>query len=138
MSIQLAYTNINKLFSEILQDLPCQIDTKSYIISIYGKFKTSEYDLSKNSITLSFAQARQNHNFLGYQNIGDWIFFANTFAPLSLHGANKEYYDTIARLSYYSCYKILNRQWKLFEELSDNLVFLENQVCKKFSSLMFK
>lgn len=117
----------------MLQDLPCQADTQSYIISIYGKFKTAEHDLSKDSLTLRFAQARNNHNFLGYQNIGDWIFFANTLAPASLNKASKEYYDTLARLSYYSCYKILNREWKLFEELSDNLILLEHQVSKKLN-----
>lgn len=128
------YQNINNFFEEILQDLKCQSETKSYIISIYGKFKTAECDLSKDSLTLLFAQARNNHNFLIYQNLGDWIFFTNTLAPQSLNNASKDYYDTIARLSYYSCYKILNKQWKLFEELSDNLIYLEQDVKNKLTN----
>jgi hypothetical protein len=120
--------NVSSFFDELLADLKCQNDTKAYIVSIYGKYKTAEFDLSKDSITLLFAQARSKQDFLVYQNLGDWIFFANTIVPQHLKFASKEYYDTIARLSYYSCYKLINRQWKLFEELADDFPALEAQV----------
>ena len=129
--------NITQYFDELLIDLDCQRDTKAYIVSIYGKFKSARFDLSKDSITLRFAQARSNQDFLTYQNLGDWIFFANTIAPDHLRFASKEYYDTVARLSYYSCYKLINRQWKLFEELSDNFNVLETQVKTKLNCLSF-
>lgn len=122
------HRNIGSFFEELLHDLDCQRDTKAYIVSIYGKYKTAEFDLSKDSVTLMFAQARSNQDFLTYQNLGDWIFFANTMAPDHLQLASKDYYDTVARLSYYSCYKLINRQWKLFEELADDFLGLENQV----------
>lgn len=125
--------NITEFFNELLGDLNCQRDTKSYIIGIYGKYKSASCDLSKDSITLLFAQARRKQDFLTYQNLGDWIFFLNTLAPSHLQNASKEYYDTVARLSYYSCYKLINRQWKLFEELSDNFQTLEKQVKDKLS-----
>jgi hypothetical protein len=124
------YKNINSFFDELLIDLNCQRDTKAYITGIFKKYKTAEFDLSKDSITLLFAQARHKQDFLTYQNLGDWIFFANTIAPTHLKGASKDYYDTIARLSYYSCYKLINRQWKLFEELADNFIILEERVKK--------
>lgn len=127
--------NITDFFNELLVDLQCQHDTKSYIIGIYGKYRSADFDLSQDSLTLLFAQARQKQDFLIYQNLGDWIFFSNTFAPKHLHNASKEYYDTIARSSYYSCYKLINKQWKLFEELSDNFIVLENQVRKKLTGL---
>ncbi len=120
--------NIGSFFDELLIDLECQSDTKAYIVSIYEKFVTTEFDLSKDSVTLRFAQARSKQDFLTYQNLGDWIFFANTIAPQHLQFASKEYYDTIARLSYYSCYKLINRQWTLFEELADDFLSLEEQV----------
>jgi hypothetical protein len=123
--------SITNFFDELLQDVECQHDTKAYIVSIYGKYKTSEFDLSKDSVTLLFAQARSKQDFLIYQNLGDWIFFANTMAPDHLRFASKDYYDTVARLSYYSCYKLINRQWKLFEELSDNFLFLESAIKNK-------
>jgi hypothetical protein len=131
--MNIVYGNITSFFEEALNDLDCNRDTKAYIVSIYGKYKTAEFDLSKDSVTILFAQARSNQDFLTYQNLGDWIFFANTLAPNHLRFASKDYYDTVARLSYYSCYKLINRQWKLFEELSDNFNVLENQVKRKLS-----
>lgn len=130
------HKNVTNFFDELLSDLECQQDTKAYIISIYGKYKSSEFDLSKDSVTIQLAQARNKQDFLAYQNLGDWIFFANTIAPNHLKFASKDYYDTVARVSYYSCYRLINRQWKLFEELSDNFLILENQVKKKFEGVI--
>jgi len=135
--MDIAHKNITNLFEELLTDLECHRDTKAYIISIYGKYKSAQFDLSKDSVTILFAQARNNQDFLTYQNLGDWIFFANTLAPSHLHHASKDYYDTIARLSYYSCYKLIDRQWKLFEELADDFNTLESQVKNKLNILHF-
>lgn len=133
--MDIIHRNISNFFDELLIDLECQQDTKAYIVSIYGKYKSAEFDLSKDSVTLLFAQARRKQDFLAYQNLGDWIFFANTIAPQHLKFASKEYYDTVARLSYYSCYKLINRQWKLFEELADDFLVLEEQVKKRLPVL---
>lgn len=135
--MSIVYKNITNFFDELLNDLECHRDTKAYIISIYGKYKSAQFDLSKDSITLQFAQARSNQDFLTYQNLGDWIFFSNTLAPAHLRFASKDYYDTVARLSYYSCYRLINREWKLFEELSDNFLVLESQVKNKLGHLSF-
>lgn len=129
--MSLVYNNINNFFQEKLNDLNCQPDTKAYIISIYDKYKSSEFDLSKDNVTLMFVQARIKHNFSTYQNLGDWIFFSNTFAPKHLHFASKDYYDIIGRSSYNSCYNLINKKWKLFQELSDNFVQLEEEVKSK-------
>lgn len=129
------HRNITNFFDELLEDIECQRDTRAYIVSIYGKFKTAQFDLSKDSVTLLFAQGRNNQDFLAYQNLADWIFFANTMVPNHLQHASKEYYDTVARLSYYSCYKLINRQWKLFEEMADNFTTLESQVKEKLGVL---
>jgi hypothetical protein len=67
------YQNINDFFSEVLKDLKCQEDTRAYIVSIYGKYRHTNFDLSKDSITLLFSQARLKQNFSIYQNIGDWL-----------------------------------------------------------------
>ncbi len=133
--MDISHKNISSFFDELLADLKCQQDTKAYIVSIYGKFKTADFDLSQDSVTLLFSQARNKQDFLTYQNLGDWIFFANTIAPQHLHNASKDYYDTIARLSYYSCYKIVNHQWKLFEELADDFLSLEEQVKRRLPKL---
>ena len=132
----ISHRNISSFFDELLVDLKCQKDTKAYIVSIYGKYKSTEFDLSKDSVTLLFAQARNKQDFLTYQNLGDWIFFANTMAPNHLRHASKDYYDTIARLSYYSCYKLINGQWRLFEELADDFLVLEEQVKIRLPKLL--
>lgn len=124
--------NVTNFFENIFNDLDCQPDTKAYIVSIYAKYKYSDGDLSKDSVTLLFMQAQKKQNFSMFQNLGDWIFFANTMKLGHLKFASKNYYDTIARLSYTSCYKIINKKWTLFQELSDNFLFLENQVKNKF------
>jgi hypothetical protein len=136
--MDISHGNITNFFDELLLDLECQRDTKAYIVSIYGKYKSAEFDLSKDSVTSLFAQARSKHDFLTYQNLGDWIFFANTLAPSHLRFASKDYYDTVARLSYYSCYKLINNQWKLFEELADNFLILEQQVKNRLNSVSFQ
>jgi hypothetical protein len=124
------FTNLNQFFTEKLKDLQCQYDTKAYIISIYTKYINSETDLSKDSITLLYASAKERQDFSIFQNIGDWIFFSKTLYPKFLSCASENYYRTLGRMSYYSCYTLIRKQWKLFEELSDNFVFLENQVKK--------
>jgi hypothetical protein len=129
------HLNITDFFGELLSDVKCHQDTKAYIVSIYGKYKSAQFDLSKDSVTMLFAQGRDKQDFLTYQNLGDWIFFANTMIPNHLQKASKDYYDTVARLSYYSCYKLINRQWKLFEELADNFLFIEKQVKQKLVNL---
>lgn len=127
--------SIVNFFNEILNELECQYDTRAYIVGIYGKYKNAEFDLSKDSLTLAFAQARNKQDFFTYQNIGDYIFFINTLAPEYFQNASKEYYDTIARLSYYSCYKIVNKQLKFYEEMSDNFNYLEKQVKNRLPKL---
>ena len=119
--------NINDFFVETLNDLKCNELTKAYIISIYNKYIISTYDMSQDNITLAFAQARAKHDFLAYQNIGDWIFFTQTMYPKHLNFASKDYYDTIAKLSYYSCYKLINREWKLYEQLADEFNYFEEE-----------
>lgn len=131
------YKNLNQFFDEALSELKCQSDTRAYIVSIFARYRTAEADLSKDSITLAYAQAKMNQDFLVFQNLGDWIFFSKTFAPGHLNNASEDYYQTIAQLSYYSCYRLINRQWKLFEELSDNFVCLEQntrQLLKKINN----
>lgn len=129
--MDILHKNIDNFFDDILKDLRCQAETRAYIVSIYMKYKSADHDLSKDNLTLLFAQARSKQDFLIYQKIGDWIFFSNTIAPMHLKNASKDYYDTLAIASYLSCYKLINKQWKLYEELADNFLNLENQVKNK-------
>lgn len=121
------YKNLNYFFTEVLSTLNCQYDTRAYIISIFSKFKNTDSDFSKDSVTLIFSQARNKQDFLTFQNLGDYIFFSKSFAKEHLRHASEEYYRTIARLSYYNCYSLTKRQLKFYEELADNFIILEKQ-----------
>lgn len=123
-------------FEKRLGDLHCQYDTRAYIVGILGKYQSAKFDLSKESLTLYFAEARQHHNFAKYQACGDWVFYCRVVMPEHLRHASPEYYDTMARLSYYACYRLLNRQWKSFEELADNFIPLEHEVSRKLSRII--
>lgn len=127
--------NILNFFEDLLKDLDCSGDTKSYIISIFDKYKFVKDDLSKDSITLLFIEATQKQNFSIYQNIGDWVFFANIIAPQHLKNASKNYYDTIAKKSYMSCFYLLNKQWNLFKDMSENFNTLEYGVKKRLKNI---
>jgi len=121
------HLNINDFFEELLSDVKCHQDTKAYIVSIYGKYKSAQFDLSKDSVTMLFAQGRDKQDFLTYQNLGDWLFYSQSMFPQSLKNASENYYDTIAQLSYYGCYRIV-KTWKIYEELADEFPILTRQV----------
>lgn len=114
--------SLNNFFSEELSSLQCNETTRAYIGSVFSKYKTTESDFSKESITLIYAKAKDNQDFLVFQNIADWIFFCHTLFPEHLSNASEEYYCIIGQLSYYSCYRIVRRQLKLYEELADNFI----------------
>jgi hypothetical protein len=124
------HKNVANFFQELLNDLKCQQDTKAYIISIYGKYKNANDDLSKDSVTTLFCQARDKQDFLSYQKLGDWIFFTNTVFPDSLKNASETYYNSIAQISYYNCYRMV-KQWKLYQQLADEYNYLTNEIRHK-------
>lgn len=109
---------LNVYFEQNLQNLSCKIETKTYISSTFTSIKEDQV-LSKKSLTLTLASAKEKNSFKLYQELGDWLLWASVFAPEHLKNASKEYYDAIAQLSYYQCYLLLKRQWQLFEEISD-------------------
>lgn len=119
--------NLLEYLNPKLEILECQEDTKAYITSIFKRYTSAEFDLSQKSITLMYASARERQDFSGFQNIGDWLFFSGTLFPESLNSASEEYYHAIARSSYYRCYTLIERKWKLFEEISDNYPVLLTQ-----------
>jgi hypothetical protein len=130
------HRNIADFFDGALGELNCQQDTRAYIVGIFGKYRTIEWDLSHESLTLYFAKAREHQDFARYQACGDWVFFCQVLMPEQLGAVQREYYQTLARISYYSCYRLLNRQWKSFEELADNFVPLEREVAQKLKPLI--
>lgn len=124
------YTNLNLFLSSQLNELKCDENTKAYIVSILYKFRTTSDDCSNDSLTLLYAQAKFKQDFHTFQKIGDWLFLCNSLFPENLKNATPEYYHSIGRSSYYSCYKLLNKQWKVYESLADLFLDLSIQTRK--------
>lgn len=122
--------DVTKLFEETLYELRCQEETRSYIVGIYSKFRFANTDLSQDSITINYLNARHNLDFNRFQQLGDWLFFSMTLAPAHLKHASEDYYRYVCRDSYYYCFKLINKEWLLFEELSDNLFEIEKETIK--------
>ncbi|HVI41866.1 MAG TPA: hypothetical protein VM577_14545 [Anaerovoracaceae bacterium] len=115
--LEIAVSSLDDFFAPKIQTIPnCHQDTKSYINGIFVKPKI---DLSNQSITLVYAQAISNYRFDLFQTVGDWLLFAKSLYPQHLKDASPEYYNVLAQCSYYKCYRIVNRQWPIFEELAD-------------------
>lgn len=133
MILLLSDKDFNNFFADLLEDMSCEDVTRSYLTNLYTTFKTAHNDLSNQNITLSFLEARSKSSFISLQNIGDWIFFTQTVMPEYLQPV--DYYQDIARLSYYTCYKLLHRQWAVYNELADNLIQLEDEAIQILQSI---
>lgn len=121
----------NHYFEQLFNQINCEVFTKSYITGIFLQYlRSAQNDLSQENITLTFAKAREENNFLLYQKISDWIFFTRSVYPNFLTNASEDYYRTIARVSYYSCYRLLNKQLAVYENMADNFIPLEQQARK--------
>lgn len=132
-----------KYFKPIVDNFKYSKELNSYILSVLIEIKKNN-DFSKDSLTLKYIEAQRKYNFQLYQSLGDWILFCQINMPDHLKHAEEVYYNAIAQNCYYSCYRLLNRQWKLFEELADtypNLIsdlrvssnkqrFFNNTICR--------
>jgi hypothetical protein len=107
-----------KYFKPVIDKLHYSNELNAYLLSILVQAHKLE-DFSKDSLTLKYIEAKSKYNFEIYKSLGDWILFCQVIAPNHLKSAEEKYYNALAQSSYYSCYLILKRQWKLFEELAD-------------------
>ncbi len=122
------YDNLYSYFDDIFSQLKCHRDTRAYVIGVYEKYKYNKNDLSKESIGLLFLEAKLNQNFEQFQIIGDWLTFSFSMFPEHLKSAGPEYYSNIARLSYYSCFRLVNKTWPVYENLADDFIPLTNKI----------
>ena len=109
---------LNNFFEETIQIPNCENKTRSYIIGIFAA-PALKNDFTNESLTFALKRAHDNMSFKDFKDLGDWLFFTKSMFPKSLKGASQNYYDSIARASYYKCFLLLNRQWHLYEELAD-------------------
>lgn len=126
--------NLNDFIADKIKALKCREDTKAYVTSIFDKYKFANFDYSKESITILYKNAQSKQNFASFQNLADWLFLCETMFPQHLNNASEEYYQTIARLSYNSCYNLIQRRWILFDELAQNYVYIVSDTRKILKS----
>lgn len=119
--------SLQEFFIPKVRALPCQEITKSYIVSVFSTPNKLQ-NLANQSITLYFAEARSRLDFSAFQNLGDWILFAETLYPQSLKDIEPTYYFTIAQISYYNCFKITRRKLLMYEELADQFDVIVNRL----------
>lgn len=93
-------------------------------------YLSSRNDLSNKSIALLYSDAFFAGDFEKFKNIGDWLFFAKSMYPEHLKDGSEEYYNTLARSAYYKCFKLLNKQWLLYEELADQFPIFTEEIKK--------
>lgn len=125
--------NVESFFAEKTKSLQiCRESTRAYITNIFITAHKEPVDFSNESLTLVYASAKAKYSFQTFQSLGDWILFAQSLYPNSLRDASTDYYNAIAQDSYYRCYRILNRQWVLFEELADTFPRLVSSLQEVF------
>jgi len=126
--------DLTSFFDKTIDIPDCHRNTKSYIIGVFSK-PNIDQDLSKISITIEYAEANIEHNFQRLQQLGDQLLFIQSIYPTLLKNASSNYYNDIAQCSYYRCYKLLNKQWVLFEELADRFPKFTKQIRKSLEQL---
>ena len=102
-------------------------ETIAYIKSTLKKYIVPENDLSKKSITLVYADACVKPSFKKYQEIGDWTFFS---LSLKSDQTYSDLYEIMGRISYHRCYKLLDRQWPLYNELANKFGYFVSELSK--------
>ena len=110
----------------------CEEKTKSYIVSIFASV-SAEKDFSNESLTFVLKEANDSMSFKSFKELGDWLFFTKSMFPDSLKGAEPNYYDNIARTSYYQCFALLNKKWLLCQlptGLACGLASQEDLLCE--------
>lgn len=123
--------NLERWFDETLKETGYKPDTRAYIIGVLLKHRSSsELDLSKKSIVLEYKLAIERSDFSTHQRIGDWALWTSTFFPTE-DRSRLELTQSFGRLSYYACNRILRGQWRVYEELADELPVIAKTVRKR-------
>ncbi len=110
-------TRLDGWFESALTDLRCSPDTRAYVINLLSGHVD---DISDSSVALAYRDASLSGRFETFQRIGDWSLWVSAFAPHPLRG-QRDLIERFGRLSYFSCHRIMRGQWRLYEELADEL-----------------
>lgn len=114
-------------FAEVIRGVHCSADTRAYIAGVLTDFKSAEVMLNPTtSLVVSMAHARCSGDFAAFQRLGDHVLWLGSFCPESI--GDRELTETIGRSAYFTCYQLLDRRWRCYEELADTLPSIINDV----------
>lgn len=94
--------------------------TKAYVVSVMAGMAPSGTFGPGESVVLAYAEARSAHDFVRFQRIGDWVLWVEVWAPAYV-ARDHRVVESIGRLSYATCHRILRGTWPIYEELADRL-----------------
>jgi len=126
-----AVASLTTWFSQQLDDIRCHEDTKAYVVNLLSRFKPED-ELADRSVVVAYAAAKQSGDFSSFQRIGDWVLWAEAIQP-GLVSLERHVVSSIGRLSYYACHRIMRGQWRLYEELADELLPIAADVRRKLA-----
>jgi len=114
--------SLDTWFADRLTGLNYEPETVAYVTSVLKTLShpTDEDVFVNRSIVIAYADARKAGDFTAFQRIGDWVLWIDAIAPASIE-RDREVIESIGRLSYYTCHRILKGKWKVYEELADEL-----------------
>ena len=109
-------------FHERLQSLPHRPETIAYVAGVMKALSRpgAGDDMSRQSIVLAYAAAKNSGDFAAFQRLGDWVLWVDCILPGAIVD-EKALVESIGRLSYYTCNRMLRGQWIVYEELADEL-----------------
>ena|ERR1700748_283192 len=120
--------SLEDYFNTKIKNLKCRKDTSAYITNTLCNYKNSVYDFQNKSLTLEFAEAKFQSSMKKYNELADYILFMEIMFKGALCGASPEYYHGLAQSAYFKCHILMNRSWKLYEELADTFPVIIDQL----------
>lgn len=105
-------------FRERIEVIPHSPELKAYVVGVLKRFVVAPFDLPSNSVVIAYANAKFSGDFVKFQQLGDWILWQRSFMPTQDH---VEIIERVGMESYQSCYVLLRKQWKVYQELSMHL-----------------
>ena len=122
--------SLKEWFFDLVRPLSVSDDAKAYIIDVMARPERS--DLSKESIVIARVNAM---NFIDYQRIGDWALWVGSMNHSCEH---RVVIETFGRMSYHNCYNLLGRKMSVYEELSQDLPIIVDQIHLQLNELQEK
>lgn len=124
-------TRLDAWFADRLTDIRCGAEARAYVV---GVLSNRIDDMSDESVVLAFQDASMKGSFATFQRIGDWTLWVSAFAPHPQRG-QRELVEKFGRLSYFACHRIMRGQWRLYEELADELPAIVYDVRKEIQGV---